>query len=96
VAVWPPVRLRALLRPPRPALTGHARCPAAAGAAEVAVDVELVAERDGTGRTVRLGVGAPRPARVARVARDMLVEVDDAGALAGVWLLGVPPLPLLA
>lgn len=96
VAVWPPVRRRALLRVPRPTLVGHACCPAAGGAAEVAVDVALVAERDGGGGTVRLGVGEARAARVARVARDMLVEVDDAGTLAGVWLLAVPPLPLLA
>jgi hypothetical protein len=31
-----------------------------------------------------------------RVARDIMLDVDDAGALAGVWLLNVPPLPLTA
>ncbi len=97
VAVWPPVELRAVLPPPRRAAGGHARCPAAAaGAPEVEVEVELWAERDRGGGTVRLGVGPPRGARPVRVARDMLLDVDDAGALAGVWLLNVPPLPLTA
>jgi hypothetical protein len=97
VAVWPPLELRPLLAPPRAGAGGHARCPAAsAGAAEVQVDVELRAERDGGGRTVRLLVGPPRPARPVRVARDIMLDVDDAGALAGVWLLNVPPLPLTA
>jgi hypothetical protein len=66
------------------------------GAGQVEADVELRAERDRGGRTVRLGVGPPRPARPVRVARDILLDVDDAGALAGVWLLNVPPLPLPA
>ena len=96
VAVWPPVRLRPLLHVPRPARSGHARCPATPGAAEVGVDAELVAERDAGGRTVWLGVGPQRLARPLRVARDILLDVDDAGTLAGVWLLNVPPLPLLA
>lgn len=97
VAVWPPVELRAALCPPRVSAGGHACCPEAAGAApEVAVDAELRAQRDRGGRTVRLGVGPARPSRPVRVARDILVDVDDAGALAGVWLLNVPPLPLPA
>jgi hypothetical protein len=93
VAVWPPVVRRLVLPAPRATVVGHARCPAAAAAAEVEADVELTAERDRGGRTVRLGVGPPRPARPVRVARDILLDVDDAGALAGVWLLNVPPLP---
>lgn len=97
VAVWPPVLLRAVLPAPRTAASGHARCPeAAGGASEISVDAELRAERDPGGRTVRLGVGPSRPARPVRVARDILLDVDDAGALAGVWLLNVPPLPLTA
>ena len=97
VAVWPPVELRAVLPVPRTANAGHARCPEAAGGpAEIEVDAELRADRDPGGRTVRLGVGPPRPARPVRVARDILLDVDDAGALAGVWLLNVPPLPLTA
>jgi hypothetical protein len=96
VAVWPPVVLRAVLPTPRPSVTGHARCPAAAPSAGVEVDAELAAERDPGGRTVRLRVGPARPARPVRVARDILLDVDDAGALAGVWLLNVPPLPLTA
>jgi hypothetical protein len=97
VAVWPPVELRAVLPAPRPAASGHARCPEAAGGpSEVEVDVELRADRDRGGRTVRLGVGPPRASRPVRVARDIMLDVDDAGALAGVWLLNVPPLPLTA
>lgn len=97
VAVWPPVELRAVLVTPRGGTGGHARCPAAAGGPpEIEVDAELRAERDRGGRTVRLGVGPPRPARPVRVARDIMLDVDDAGALAGVWLLNVPPLPLTA
>jgi hypothetical protein len=62
VAVWPPVELRAVLVTPRGGTGGHARCPAAAGGPpEIEVDAELRAERDRGGRTVRLGVGPPRP-----------------------------------
>jgi hypothetical protein len=62
--------------------------------AEVEVDTDLAAEVDGARRTYHLRVGAARPVRAVRVARDILVDVDAAGDLAGLWLLAVPPFTL--
>ena len=96
VAVWPPVKARSRLVPPTPSASGHAVYAGAvdvAGATDVEVDTLLGAESDGLARTFHVRVGARRRARAVRVGRDILLEVDDADQLAGVWLLNVPPIP---
>lgn len=60
---------------------------------EVEVDTELAAEACPARRTVRFQVGPRRPAHAVRVGRDILLDLDADGALAGVWLCQVPPLP---
>jgi len=96
VAVWPPVKARSLLVPPTPATTGHVVYRPAvdlAGAADIEVDTPLSAESDRMERTFHMRVGAMRASRAVQVGRDILLEVDEADQLAGVWLLNVPPIP---
>ena len=97
VAVWPPVRLRSeLVAPPRVS-AGHVTVPSvlALGATtDVEVDTLLAVEADRRRRTYRFRLGRPRPTRAVRVGRDILVDVDEAGDLAGLWLLHVPPQPI--
>ena len=99
VAVWPPVKARSVLAPPTETLPAHVVIPivTSAGAAAVGdleVDTLLSAESDRMERTFHLRVGPPRRARAVRVGRDILMELDDADQLAGLWLLNVPPVPI--
>ena len=97
VAVWPPIKARSSLVPPAAPTTGHLVYLGAvgvAGAADVEVDTLLSAESDRMERTFHVHVGTPRHVRAVRVGHDILLEVDDADQLAGVWLLNVPPIPL--
>ena len=97
VAVWPPVKARSTLLPPSAATVGHATLPTAtvgATISDVEVDTLLAAESDRLERTFHLRVGAPRRSRAVRVGRDILLELDEANQLAGLWLLNVPPVPL--
>lgn len=96
VAVWPPVKARSVLAPPTAAVRGHVVYQAAvelAGAADVEVDTPLSAESDRLERTFHLRIGTSRASRAVQVGRDILLEVDEADQLAGVWLLNVPPIP---
>jgi hypothetical protein len=97
VAVWPPVKARSALMPPSVVQSGHATLPGAATGApisDVEVDTLLAAESDRLERTFHLRVGTPRRSRAVRVGRDILLELDEADQLAGLWLLNVPPVPL--
>ena len=98
VAVWPPVKARSVLAPPSASEPAHAVLPndtvAGAGLADLEVDTLLSAESDRMERTFHLRVGPPRRARAVRVGKDILMELDDADQLAGLWLLNVPPVPL--
>jgi hypothetical protein len=97
VAVWPPVRLRTALAPPGAREPGHVCLPALralGGTTDVEVDTLLHVESDRRQRTYHFRVGRPRPTRAVQVGRDILVDVDEAGELAGLWLLNVPPQPV--
>ena len=97
VAVWPPVKARSVLMPPNVAASGHATLPSAVTGAtisDVEVDTLLAAESDRLERTFHLRVGQPRRSRAVRVGQSILLELDDADQLAGLWLLNVPPVPL--
>lgn len=99
VAVWPDVRKLPTLDPPPNVEDAQVTLPArraTAGVANVEVDVPLIAESDTAERVIHFRLGKPRDTRVvrvARVARDLLLEVDQHSRLAGVWLLNVPPFP---
>ena len=88
---------RAALGPPVASESGHATVPPAmvgSTISDVEVDTLLAAESDRLERTFHLRVGTPRRSRAVRVGRDILLELDDADQLAGLWLLNVPPVPL--
>ncbi len=92
VVVWPEVTTVPGLLPPVPSRRGEvlvqAPRPIPAGEIEVALAVRASPDED----VIHLRVGAPRPAVVLQAADHLLVEVDEAGGLAGFWLTGVPPL----
>ena len=96
VAVWPDVRKVRALQPPDAAedarLVVAPRKPPR-GVAAIEVDTALTAEADQAERTIHFKVGSHRPQRTVRIARDILIEVDEGSSIAGVWLLNVPPFP---
>ena len=95
VAVWPTVRRRSDLSPPSD--VQEARVFFAGGApgrvAPLACDTLVDAEADRSERTIHFRLGTRRETRTVRVARDILIDVDQRDRMAGVWLLGVPPHP---
>ena len=96
VAVWPDVRkLRSLVPPPEAESVRVIVSPRKprSGVASIEVDTSLLAESDQSERTIHFRVGVHKPHRTVRIARDILVDLDDAGTLAGLWLLNVPPFP---
>jgi hypothetical protein len=96
VAVWPDVRKLPALVPPSQVEDAEVVLPKSSGKADVAsleMETRLVAEADPDQRNFHFRVGAPRMARTVRVARDLLVDVDDKNRISGVWLLNVPPCP---
>lgn len=96
VAVWPDVRKQTALQPPAQFEDARVTLPARAsqpGIASLNVDLSLIAEADSAERTFHFRIGTARAARVVRIARDILLDVDERSRLAGVWLLNVPPFP---
>jgi hypothetical protein len=98
VAVWPTVRRRTALTPPAaPACAAFAQAEEGAAAAPGPVSLELSArvavETDGAERIFHFLIGPPRPTETARIAADVVLELDSRRRLAGVWLLNVPPFP---
>lgn len=97
VAVWPELRrLRSLEAPPDPEhvnVTVPSRRTDNGGPASVEVSTAISADSDHTIRTVHFRVGSPRRARTVLVGRDLLLDIDPTGRLAGLWFLNVPPFP---
>jgi hypothetical protein len=52
-----------------------------------------VAEADHEQRTFHFRLGKPRSARTIRLAKNLLVDIDDKSRISGLWLLNVPPCP---
>jgi hypothetical protein len=98
VAVWPTVKARSALAPPADTPAAHVVLPLArtggAAVGDLEVDTMLSAESDRMERTFHIRVGPPRRSRAVRVGRDILLELDEADQLAGLWMLNVPPVPL--
>jgi hypothetical protein len=97
VAVWPDVRRRATFAAPTVVEDADVLLPARRSQPEIA-SIEtcgrLVAESDGDGRTIHFRLGAAVGARTVRIARDLLLDVDEANHISGLWLLNVPPAPV--
>ncbi len=96
VAVWPDVRKHAGLKAPAEVEAAKVTVPnrkAAPGVAVLQMDTSLVAESNPAQSIVHFRLGGRRAARTLRIARDVLVEIDEHDVLSGVWLLNVPPFP---
>lgn len=99
VAVWPDVKKLPALRVPDKAEPGTLTVPSSGkgtpsgGVAVLQMDTTLVAESDAAEQTIHFRLGAARPARTVRIARDILVDLDEGDTLRGIWLLNVPPFP---
>jgi hypothetical protein len=94
VAVWPDVRKLPHLQPPD-ADFANVLIPgrrAAGGSSEI--DTPLSAEVDDPERIFHFRLGAGRESRAVKLANDIMLDVDPSGAVAGLWLLNVPPFPL--
>jgi hypothetical protein len=61
--------------------------------ASLEMDTRVIAEADHDERTFHFRLGKPRNARTVRLARNLLVDVDDKSRISGLWLLNVPPCP---
>jgi hypothetical protein len=97
VAVWPTVHKRTDLKPPAEVESVRVkvgRDPATTSVAAVEVDTPVDAESDHAERTIHFRLGHGREVRTVRIARDMLLDIDNRDRLAGVWLLDVHPFPV--
>jgi hypothetical protein len=95
VAIWPNVRTRADLAPPKTVEDATVIVGAVEQGKRVSVEVDtlLAAEADRAERTIHFRLGASRETRTVRIARDILVDIDRRDRIAGFWLLDVPPYP---
>ncbi len=96
VAVWPDVRKLPTLTPPPNVEDARVLVPSRRsqpGIANMEVDMPLIAESDVHERVIHFRLGKAREARIVRVARDLLLEIDQRSQLSGLWLLNVPPFP---
>lgn len=96
VAVWPDVRKHSALSPPAEIEAARILVPPRSGDTGVAVlqmDTALVAEANPEESTIHFRFGARRAVRTVRIARDVLLDLDEHDVLSGIWLLNVPPFP---
>ena len=59
----------------------------------VELEVPLSCTRAEDQSKVHLVLGRPGKVEVVALAENLLVDVDEGGELAGIWLIGVPPFP---
>ena len=84
------------MRPPSEVEAARITVPPRRSQPAVAVlqmDTALVAEANKDESTFHFKLGGHRSARTVRIARDLLVDLDEHDVLAGLWLLNVPPFP---
>lgn len=97
IAVWPEVRKLSSLAPPTTVEDVHVSLPARRSQPNIAsmeTVTHLTAETDASGRTYHFRLGKPKFTRTIRLARDVLLDVDDKSQISGVWLLNVPRSPV--
>lgn len=96
VAVWPDVQKRRSLHPPGTVEDAHVIVRDRKPTADVAAlefETPMLAEADEAEQVFHFVLGKRRQTRTVRFARDLLVDLDGANNLAGLWLLNVPPFP---
>jgi hypothetical protein len=104
VAVWPDVHKTPRLAPPPSVVDASVVVPLPtprAGAATLELELSLRAESDDDERVIyfcfdvrRDGLGG-RTVRTVRFGRDLLLDVDPESRIVGLWLLNVPPFPVI-
>jgi len=94
VAAWP--KIQHLADVAVPANVGDVRalvpklCPEA-GANSLAMGTRVLAEADPSERNFHFMLGRRPTKRTVRIARDLLLDVDERSHITGLWLLNVPP-----
>ena len=97
VVVWPDVRTTAGLAAPATVEDGDvmlASRRSQPAVAAVEVDTALAIETNPAESVFHVRLGPARHAKAVRVADGLLVEMDEQGEVAGLWLLEVPPFPV--
>ena len=97
IAVWPEVRRVPTLPTPTQIEDAHVSIPARRSQPEIAsmeTVTRLIAEADAAQRNFHFRLGKPKMTRTIRLARDVLLDVDDKSQISGLWLLNVPPGPV--
>lgn len=96
VAVWPDVRPLPVLNPPANVEDVLVVVPSRRSQPEIAsleMATRVTAEADSARRNFHFRMGNAREGRTVRIARDLLLDLDEKGRIAGLWLLNVPPCP---
>jgi hypothetical protein len=96
VAVWPEVRKLSALAPPTNVEDIHVTIPSRRSQPNIAsmeMATHLIADADHAQRNFHFRLGKPKLSRTIRLARDVLLDVDDKSQISGLWLLNVPPSP---
>ena len=96
IAVWPDVQKQSGLQAPREVEAARLTVPARKsppGESVLQFDTTLVAEANPEETVFHFRMGGHHAARTVRIARDVLVDLDDREVLSGLWLLNVPPFP---
>lgn len=96
IAVWPDIRRLPALSPPSNVEDAHVLIPARRSQPNIASMenvTRMIAEADPAQRNFHFRLGKPKLTRTIRLARDVLLDVDDKSQITGLWLLNVPPGP---
>jgi hypothetical protein len=96
IAVWPEVRKLSALAVPSAIEDADVSIPSRRSQPNIAsmeTVTRLLAETDPAGKTYHFRLGKPRQCRTIRLAKDVLLDVDEKSQISGLWLLNVPPSP---
>lgn len=96
VAVWPDVHKRPALAPPPRVEDAHVLVSLRGepGHASLELETPMRAEADEAERVIYFRLGSRHAVRTVRPGRDLLLDLDPSGQIAGLWLLNVPPFPV--
>ncbi len=94
VAVWPDVQKRSSLSPPSSIENGRVSVPERTSRpAAQEVEIPVLAEADEAERVFHFKLSGANRSRTVRLASDLLLDIDGASNLVGLWMLNVPPFP---
>jgi hypothetical protein len=96
IAVWPDIRRLPALSPPSQIEDVNVSIPSRRSQPNIAsmeTTTRMIAEADAAQRNFHFRLGKPKLTRTIRLARDVLLDVDDKSQITGLWLLNVPPGP---